>query len=138
MLRNTEATFNAQFMWKLSNTEKVEKKCSLKKRCILLVSLMIPPSSRCKAYLIYSFFSCEFEVVFAWIVKKLVFLVQILWILKLPFDDWPLWKDFYKKNSSFVQRTTCVILSKQHLFCSNNAPDIKTTSKVISSQKIAR
>ena len=31
---------------------------------------MIPPSSRCKAYLVYSLFRCEFEVVFAWIVKK--------------------------------------------------------------------
>ena len=31
---------------------------------------MIQPSSRCKAYLIYSLFYCEFEVVFAWIVKN--------------------------------------------------------------------
>ena len=61
------------------------------------VPLMIPPSSRFKAYLIYSLFRCEFEVVFAWIVKKLVFLVQILWILKLRFEDWPLWKVFYKR-----------------------------------------
>ena len=84
---------------------------------------MIPPSSWCRAYLIYSLFHCEFEVVFAWIVKKLVFLVQILWILKLRFEDWPLWKDFYK-SSPFVQRTACVRLLKEHLFCSNNTPEI--------------
>ena len=53
---------------------------------------MIPPRGQCKAYLIYSLIRCEFDVAFAWIVKKLVFLVQILWI-----QDWSLWKDFYKR-----------------------------------------
>ena len=72
------AAFEAQLMRKLSNTEAELKKKALllKKACISLVPQMIPHSSR-----------CEFEVAFAWIVKKLVFLGQISWILKLRFED---------------------------------------------------
>ena len=48
----------------------------IKEACISLIPKM-------KAYLIHFSFRREFEVVFAWIVKKSVFPVQISWILKL-------------------------------------------------------
>ena len=65
VLSNTQATFEAQFMRKLSNAEADLKRKALviKKACILLAPIM-------KAYLIHFLFRHEFEVVFAWIVKK--------------------------------------------------------------------
>ena len=54
-----------------------------KKACILLVPIT-------KEYLTHFLFRHEFEVVFAWIVKKSVPLFQISLILKLWFEDWPL------------------------------------------------
>ena len=46
---------------------------------------MIPLAVSVKACLIYFLFRGEFEVVSAWIVKKSVFLDQILWIPELQF-----------------------------------------------------
>ena len=43
-----------------------------------------------KRILIHFLSRREFEVVFAWIVKKSVLLVQFSWILKLWLEDWPL------------------------------------------------
>ena len=83
---------------------------------------MIPPSSWCKGYLMYSLFRCEFKVAFAWIVKKLVFLVQTLWILKLQFEDWPFQRIFIKAFTFCSKNDMCQIV-KKHFFCSNNAPE---------------
>ena len=68
-----------------------------KKVCILLAPIM-------KAYLIHFLFRREFEVIFAWIVKKSVFLVQISWILKLWFEDWPFKRIFTRVHLLFKKR----------------------------------
>ena len=61
----------------LNNTEtELKKSFAYKKTCILLVPLIIPLLAvRVKVYLTYFLFRREFEVVFAWIVKKIAFLV---------------------------------------------------------------
>ena len=55
--------------------------------------------------------------------KKSVFLVQISWVLKLWFEDWPLWWIFIKELT-FCSKTACVRLSKENLVCSNTAAEI--------------
>ena len=80
------AAFEAQLMRKLSNTEAELKK----KRVFRWYLKWSPIAVGVKACLIYFLFRREFEVAFAWIKKKSVFLGQISWILKLRFEDWPL------------------------------------------------
>ena len=92
----------------------LEKKALVyKKACILFVPIM-------KMYLIHVLFRREFEVAFAWIVKKSVFLVQISWILKLWFKDWPL-LHIFTKVFTFCSKHDMRQIVKRNLFYSNNA-----------------
>ena len=65
------ATVEARSLWKLSNTEAELKKMFLiKNRVIVGTSNDLPLAVGVKAYLIYFFFSREFEAVLAWITKN--------------------------------------------------------------------
>ena len=73
-----------------------------------------------KAYLIYFVFHCEFEVVFAWVVKKSS-RFRGFWNCDLQTN---LFNGLLWTSLPFVQKATCVRLSKENLFCSNNVPKI--------------
>ena len=57
-----------------------------------------PPSNRFESVFHLFLFRRELEVVLVWIVwKKIRIFVQISWILKLWFEDWPLYRIFINK-----------------------------------------
>ena len=89
--------------------------------CISLVALMIPPSCRCQ--IIFNLFFVPFWIwnCFAWIVKNFFFLSSFrgFWNCNLRTN---LFNAILSKSSPFLQKTTCVRLSRENLFCSNSAP----------------
>ena len=94
---------------------------SWKKACVWLVPLMIPPSSWCQSVFNLFLFRREFDVVFAWIVKKISFSRPDFADSKIAIWGLTSLTGFIKE---FTFRSKYVRLSKENLFCSNNAPGI--------------